>query len=76
MLKNLEEKFNHYCNSENLEINPNQVLVIRRLQDYYKENFKSFISNFFSKEKSKKSFYLFGGVGVGKTMILDFFFIK
>ena len=27
--KNLEEKFNHYCNSENLEINSNQVSVIK-----------------------------------------------
>ena len=74
MLKNLEEKFNLYCNSENLEVNPNQLLVINRLQEYYKKNFKSFIQNFFSKENLKKSFYLYGDVGVGKTMILDFFF--
>ena len=74
MLRNLEEKFNLYCNSENLEVNQNQVLVIKKLQNYYKENFKSFIFNIFSKESSKKGFYLFGDVGVGKTMILDFFF--
>jgi cell division protein ZapE len=30
--------------------------------------------NFFFKQSSKKGFYLYGGVGVGKTMILDFFF--
>ena len=36
MPKNLEEKFIHYCNSENLEINSNQVSVIKELQDYYK----------------------------------------
>ena len=74
MLKNLEEKFNLYCKSENLEINQNQLLAIKKLKDYYKKNFKSFIFNFFSKENSKKSFYLYGGVGVGKTMIMDFFF--
>ncbi len=74
MPKNLEEMFNHYCNSENLEINPNQVLVIKELQDYYKKNFRSLISNFFLKENFKKGFYLYGDVGVGKTMILDFFF--
>ena len=74
MLKNLEKKFKFYCNSENLEVNPNQLLVIKRLQEYYKKNFKSFIQNFFSKENLKKSFYLYGDVGVGKTMILDFFF--
>ena len=74
MLKNFEDKFNLYCRSENLEINQNQIKVIRKLQDYYKKNFKSFFLNFFSKENSKKGFYLYGGVGVGKTMILDFFF--
>ena len=45
MLKNLEEKFNIYCNSENLEVNQNQLLVIRELQDYYKKNFKTFLIN-------------------------------
>ena len=74
MLKNFEEKFNFYCDANNLEINQNQILVIKKLQDYYKKNFRSFISKFLSKENLKKSFYLYGDVGVGKTMILDFFF--
>ena len=75
MPSNLEEKFNLYCNLENLEINYNQLLVIQKLQDFYKKNFYSSFFNFlFKKENSKKSFYLYGGVGVGKTMILDFFY--
>ena len=74
MSQNLEEKFKLYCNSKNLEINQNQIEVIKNLQNYHKKNFKSFFINFFSREISKKSFYLFGDVGVGKTMILDFFF--
>ena len=74
MLKNLEDKFNQYCNSKNFEINENQFLVIKKLQDYYKKNFKSYLFKFFSKDYSKKGFYLYGDVGVGKTMILNFFF--
>ena len=74
MLKNFEEKFNFYCDSNNLEINHNQLIVIKKLHDYYKKNFRSLISNFFLKKNTKKSFYLYGDVGVGKTMILDFFF--
>ena len=74
MLKNLEDKFKLYCNSKNLEVNQNQIIVIRKLQDYYMKNFKSPLFNFFSKKSLKKGFYLHGGVGVGKTMILDFFF--
>jgi len=74
MTKNLEKKFISYCNSKNFEINQYQLKVIDKLQNYYKENFKSFFFNFFSKSSSKKSFYLYGGVGVGKTMLLNFFF--
>ena len=74
MAKNLEEKFKLYCNSENLEINQNQIIVIKKLQDYFNENFKKSFFNFFSKQDSKKAFYIFGDVGVGKTMILDFFY--
>jgi cell division protein ZapE len=74
MPKNLEDKFNNYCNTENFEINQNQIIVINKLQDYYKKNFKSLLSKFFSKEYPKKCFYLFGDVGVGKTMILNFFY--
>ncbi len=74
MPKSLEDKFYDFCNSKNLEINQNQLLVIKKLQDFYKKNFKSFIFHSFFKKSSKKSFYLYGDVGVGKTMILDFFF--
>jgi cell division protein ZapE len=74
MTKQLEKKFIIYCNSEKLEINQYQLEVIDKLQKYYKENFKSFLFNLFSKSSSKKSFYLYGGVGVGKTMLLNFFF--
>ena len=74
MLKNQENEFINFCNSENFEINQNQILVIKKLKRYYEKNFKSFFSNFFTKNYPKKGFYLYGDVGVGKTMILDFFF--
>ena len=74
MQKSFSEKFINYCNSENFEINENQIIVVKKIQDYYKKNFKSFISSLFSKEYLKKSFYLYGDVGVGKTMVLNFFF--
>ena len=74
MLKKIEEKFKNYCNSKNFEINQKQIIVIKKLQDYYKKNFNFFFFNFFSKDHPKKSFYLYGDVGVGKTMILNFFF--
>ncbi len=72
--KNLLEKFNIYCNLENFETNENQIAILNKLQDFYKKNFKLSFFKFFFKRYSKKAFYLFGDVGVGKTMILDFFF--
>ena len=74
MIKTIEEKFISYCNSKNLEINQNQLKVIQKLYNYYKKNFKFSFFKLIFKKSSRKSFYLHGGVGVGKTMILDFFF--
>ena len=74
MSKTLEEKFRSFCNSKNLEINQNQITIIQILEDFNNKNFNSSIFNFFKKENYKKGFYLHGGVGVGKTMILDFFY--
>ena len=74
MQKDFEEKFKVFCKNKNLEINLNQIIVVRKLENFYKKNFKSFFSNFFQNKNLKKGFYLYGDVGVGKTMILDFFF--
>ena len=74
MSKNLEEKFRSFCNLKNLEINQNQITTIKIIEDFYNKNFHSSIFNFFKKENNKKGLYLYGGVGVGKTMILDFFY--
>ena len=74
MPKTFEKDFISYCNNQELEVNPNQIAVIKKLEQYHQSNFKSFFSKLFSKQNSKKGFYLFGGVGVGKTMILNFFF--
>ena len=44
------------------------ILKLKRI------NVKKSFFNFLSKQDSKKAFYIFGDVGVGKTMILDFFY--
>ncbi len=74
MPKKFQKEFIDYCNKYDLEINQNQIEVIKNLEKFYKKNSKSFFSKIFSKDLAKKSFYLFGDVGVGKTMILNFFF--
>ena len=74
MSKNFEEKFRLFCDAKNLNLNQNQILIIKKLEDFYESNFSSSIFDFFKKKNIKRGFYLRGGVGVGKTMILDFFY--
>tara|TARA_B100000085_G_scaffold67392_1_gene60156 strand:- start:3202 stop:4257 length:1056 start_codon:yes stop_codon:yes gene_type:complete len=74
MRKKFEKEFISYCKNQDLEINPNQIAVVKKLEKYYQNNFQPFFLKLFSKQSSKKGFYLFGDIGVGKTMILNFFF--
>ena len=72
---NLDNLFKNFCKKNNLEINSYQLSIINELKSYYDLNFnKSILNKIFSKKNSKPAFYLYGGVGVGKTMILNFFF--
>ena len=72
---NLENLFKNFCKKNNLEINVYQLAIIDQLKSFYKLNFNQSIFNkLFSKIDLKPGFYLYGGVGVGKTMILNFFF--
>ncbi len=74
MQKSFVEEFKLNCKKKNLDVNSHQIKLIKILEEYYKLNYKSFISKILSKKNYKKGFYLYGDVGVGKTMILDFFF--
>ena len=74
---NLNQIFLKHCEVNKFEINKNQLEIIDNLKDYYRDNFNlSFISKILKKKDFKLGFYLTGDVGVGKTMILNFFFEK
>ena len=71
----LKKLFLKYCNNKKLEINNNQLNIIVSLDKFFNINFNnSFFSNLLSKKNNKQGFYLQGDVGVGKTMILNFFY--
>ena len=55
MPKNLKESFTLFCNSKNLEVNQNQILVIEKLQNYYKKILNHSFQ-IFSQKKFKKKF--------------------
>ena len=72
---NLKKFFIKHCEDKSYEINQNQLVIIDDLKNFYIENFKqNLITKFFKKKDIKLGFYLMGDVGVGKTMILNFFF--
>ena len=59
------------CEKNKYEKNDKQMEIVDTLEKFIKQ--KSFF-NFFTKTNEKNCFYLFGDVGVGKTMILDNFY--
>ena len=72
---NFKDLFLEHCKKNKFNINQNQIKVIEQLESYHNKNFKySLLKKIFKKNSDELGFYLFGGVGVGKTMILDFFF--
>ena len=71
---NLQNKFIEYCNSLNFEINPNQIRIVNSLEKFSAENFGTSLLKIFFNKKIKLGFYLHGDVGVGKTMLLNFYY--
>jgi cell division protein ZapE len=70
---NLQNKFIEYCKASNFEINLNQIKIINSLEKFSAENFVTSLLKIFFNKKIKLGFYLHGDVGVGKTMLLNFY---
>ena len=74
---NLKKSFLNHCEVNQYEVNHNQIDIVNDLNDFYKNNYnQSFLNKIFKNKNKKLGYYLVGDVGVGKTMILNFFFNK
>jgi len=71
MSENLQQSFLRFCKTNQFEINPKQVEIINLLENFIST--KKRLLNIFQKDR-RLCFYLHGGVGVGKTMLLNFFY--
>ena len=72
---NLKKSFLNLCENKEYEVNENQISIVEKLSEYYNLNFnQSLLKKIFKNKNKKSGFYLVGDVGVGKTMILNFFF--
>ena len=67
---NLQDSFEEFCRQNKFEINSQQKEIIYLLEKFLNHK-ETFLSSFFQK-KGKFCFYLYGNVGVGKTMLLNF----
>jgi cell division protein ZapE len=74
-LYTMKKKFLKFCLDNKFQQNEEQLKVLDSLIKFHKNigSIKKMVSKFFMSEK-KLGFYLQGGVGVGKTMLLDFFY--
>ena len=75
MMKSLKNNFLEYSAINKLKINENQIEIVSLLKIFQDNCFKKyFFSKFFKKKTKELGFYLSGDVGVGKTMLLNFFY--
>ena len=72
MSSSLLNSFTEFCNKNKFEINKKQIEILNSLEKFIFPRNRLF--NFFSKKKELSCFYLYGSVGVGKTMLANFLF--
>ena len=70
MPSSLQNSFSEFCNKNKFEINKKQTEILNSLEKFIFPRNK--LLNFFSKKEDRICFYLYGNVGVGKTMIANF----
>ena len=73
-IKHLKNSFIKYCTDLKFQQNIHQVKIIEKLINFYKFSSPSILNTLFLRKKIKYGFYLHGDVGVGKTMVLNFFY--
>ena len=69
MSSSLQNSFKKYCKKNKFEINKKQLEILEGLIEFIFPRNK--FLNFFTKN-NHKCFYLYGNVGIGKTMIANF----
>ena len=70
MSSSLQNSFSEFCDINKFEINKKQIEILNSIEKFIFS--KNKLLNFFSKKGDPSCFYLYGNVGVGKTMIANF----
>ena len=72
----MKKEFLEYCSNIGFQQNEKQIKALDLLIAFYNGSnlSKNNFLNFFNNKSKKLGFYLYGDVGVGKTMLINFFF--
>ena len=72
----MKNNFLKYCSDNKFQQNDEQIQTLNLIIKFYNKNniLKNKFYNLFVKADKKLGFYLYGDVGVGKTMLINFFF--
>lgn len=71
----MKNQFLRHCLDNKFQQNNEQIKIIDLLTKFNKSNFsQNILLKLLNKQDQKLGFYLYGDVGVGKTMLLNFFF--
>ena len=76
-MSNLIQSYRERCQSESLEENDLQIKLLQDLSIFRKNlklNYLEKIKLLFKESSISSCFYIFGNVGVGKTLIMDLFY--
>ena len=69
--------YKRLCANREIENNQKQEELICKLSEFLEDNNRSFIGNIISyteRKNNKSCFYIYGKVGIGKTLIMDILF--
>ena len=73
----MKKQFLEYCLNNKFQQNEAQIKTLELLGNFNKaSSLKNLFLKLFSNSNQKLGFYLYGDVGVGKTMLLNFFLIN
>jgi len=75
-MKSFKQTFDSFCKKNNIKKNSEQLDLVEKFDDFHAiiSEDTSLVRKIFSKKPSQLGYYIYGDVGVGKTMICNEFF--
>ena len=76
-MKSFKQSFESFCKKNSIKKNNEQLDLVEKFDEFYAiiKNDTTLLKKIFSKAPQKLGYYVFGDVGVGKTMICNEFYL-